>query len=340
MRKQPSIPEERLRACLQEQYDLIPVTLEFLPRGKDYNAGVYHVVSEQGTAYLLKVTSRSLYEPGCLVPRYLSDQGITSVVAPVPTRSGALWTKLVDWTVIVYPWISGDSSLTGMTDEQWKEVGAIFKRIHQVLLPPLGFESLRKETFDPTGYTRWVRTFEAQHLHSRHDGSRSSRALRADWVAYQSTIHTVVTSLEKLAEVLHSRTFPYVICHADLHAANLIRDHAGHVFVIDWDEVMMAPKERDFIFVRGPQADAFWEGYGQREIDWVTLTYYRWERVVQDVIECAGQVCFRGDWAEETRAGVAQLFHEILAEGSNIDAAYAAAAHLPSDLTVHTRESS
>lgn len=334
MREQPGIPEEQLRACLEEQYDLLPVTLEFLPLGLDYNAWVYRVVSEQSTAYLLKVTSRPLYEPRFLVPRYLNDQGITSVVAPVPGRSSALWTKLADWTVIVYPWISGDSSLTGMTNEQWKEVGTIFKRIHQVMLPPSGFESLLKETFDPTEYIRWVRTFEAQHLHAQHDGSESSRALRADWVAHQSTIHTVVTSLEKLAGVLQRRAGPYVICHADLHARNLIRDQAGQVFVIDWDEVMLAPKERDFIFVREPYADAFWEGYGQREIDWVALTYYLWERIVQDLISCAQDVCFRDDLGEDTRAGIVQLFHMGLAdERGTINAAYAAAAHLESGLS-------
>jgi len=333
MREQPKILEKRLRACLQEQYDLYPVTLEFLPRGKDYQAGVYRVVSGQGTAYLLKVTSRPLYEPSCLVPRYLSNQGITSVVAPIPTRSGTLWTKLVNWTVILYPFIEGDTSLTGMTDEQWKEVGTIFKRIHQARLSPEGFESLRKETFDPTEYTRWVHAFETNHLHLRHGGSRSSRTLRTDWRAHQSTIHTGVTSLEKLAEILKACSFPYVICHADLHPANLLRDHAGQVFVIDWDEVMLAPKERDFIFVREPQADAFWEGYGQREIDWMVLTYYRWERVVQDLIECTQTVCFRDDLGEETKADVAQMFHEMLAEGgSNVNAAYAAAAHLPKDL--------
>src|SRR6266571_5176426 len=338
MREQPGIPEEQLRAFLQDQYDLYPVTLEFLPRGKDYKAGVYRVVSEQSTAYLLKVTSRSLYEPRCLVPRYLNDQGIISVVAPVPTKSNALWTKLMDWTVIVYPFIDGDTSLTGMTNEQWKEVGTIFKRIHQVRLSPEGFESLRKETFDPTEYARWVRAFETQHLHSRHGGSVSERALLTSWVAHQSTIHKVVTSLEKLAEVLQSRIFPYVICHADLHAANLLRDHAGQVFVIDWDEVMLAPKERDFIFIRAPQADAFWEGYGLREIDWRALTYYLWERVVQDLIECTQDVCFRDDLGEETRADIARMFDEIL-EGSIINAAYAAEAHLPSDLTVHTSPS-
>jgi len=328
MREQPRIPEERLRACLEEQYDLYPVTLEFLPRGRDYNAGVYRVVSE-GTAYLLKVTSRSLYEPSCLVPHYLRDQGITSVVAPVPTKSQALWTKLLDWTVIVYPFIEGDTSLTGMTNAQWKEVGSIFKRIHRAPLSPEGFSSVRKETFDPTEYARWIRAFESQHLQQRLGGSGSWSALRASWMAHQSTIHTGLTSLEKLAEVLRTRPFPYVICHADLHPANLLRDGAGHVFVIDWDEVMLAPKERDFIFIREPQAAAFWEGYGQAEIDWISLTYYRWERVVQDLIEDAQNVCFRDDLGEETKADIAQSFHAAWTkEGSNIAAAYAAAAHL------------
>src|SRR6266566_7000515 len=212
MREPPRIAEEDIRACLQDQYDLSPVTLTFLPLGHDYDAGMYRVESEQGTAYALKVTSRPLYEPRCLVPRYLSDQGIASAVAPIPTRSSALWARLSDWTVIVYPWISGESSLTGMTNEQWEEVGTIFKRIHQVRLPPEGFSSLRKETFDPTAYARWVRAFETQHLHSRHGGNGSSRALRASWVAHQSTIHTAVTSLEQLAEMLKERPFPSVIC--------------------------------------------------------------------------------------------------------------------------------
>ena len=339
MREPPRIAEEYLRACLQDQYDLGLVTLEFLPLGHDYDAGVYRAVSERGTAYLLKVTSRPLYEPRCLVPRYLNDQGITSVVAPIRTRSGALWTVLSEWTVIVYPWISGESSLTGMTDEQWKQVGTIFQRIHQVMLPSRGFEPLRKETFDPGQYTRWVRAFETQHAHTE-GGDAVERALRSSWVAHQSTIHTVLTSLETLAGVLQSRTFPYVICHGDLHARNLIRDRAGQVFVIDWDEVMLAPKERDFIFVRHPHADAFFQGYGQAEIDWVALTYFLWERVVQDLIECTRNVCFRDDWGEESRVEAVQLLDVILAEDrGHIAAAYQASAHLSADLIVHRRKS-
>lgn len=345
MREQPKIPEERLRACLQDHYDLIPATLEFLPLGLDYHAGVYRVVSEQGRPYLLKVKSGSLYEPGCLVPSLLHEQGITSVVAPLPTRSNALWTQLADWHVIVYPFLAGDTSWTGMTDEQWKEVGTTFKRIYQATLPPCGFESLRKETFDPTEYTRWVHAFETQHAQAPDGESASERALRSCWMTHQPTIHTVVTTLEKLAEVLQSRTLPSVICHADLHPANLLRDEAGHVFVIDWDEVILAPKERDFLFVKASSADgealpgtsAFFQGYGQTDIDWIALTYYRYERVVQDLIACAQEVFFRNDLGEETKADSVQLFQAILAEGGEIDAAAQASTHLPPDLAIPTR---
>jgi len=331
MRELPGIGEKRLRACLQDQYGLSDVLFEFLPSGHDYDAGVYHVRGVQGSEYLLKVTSRLLYEPSYLVPAYLRDQGITSVVAPVSTRSGALWTQPGDWRVLLYPWISGDSSLTGMTNAQWQEVGSIFRRIHQVRLPASGFESLRKERFDPTEYAQWIQTFEAQRLPDLSSASASLRALRSSWLEHQPTIHKGLGILEQLAKVLQSRTIPYVICHADLHARNLIRDPFGHVFVIDWDEVMLAPKERDFIFLRKPYAEAFFQGYKDTEVDWSLVAYYLWERVVQDVIYDVHNVVVRDDWAEETRAQVVQMFHESLGPfGGNLRAASEASAYVDS----------
>lgn len=348
MREKLNIPEDHLRACLQEQYDISAVALEFLPLGLDTRAGVYRVVSKHGTCYFLKAKSGSLYQPCCLVPGYLRDQGIAAVVAPLPTRRHTLWTQAGDWTVIVYPFINGDTGLhLGMMDGNWQEVGTIFKQIHGVMLPPGGFKSLRKETFDPTKYARWVRAFETQQVRA-FGGSRVEHALRSSWMAHQPTIHTMLTSMEALAHLLKERAGPHVICHADLHANNLLRDQADHMFVIDWDDVMLAPRERDFIFVREAPADGsalqdtspFFQGYGRTKIDWIALTYYRYERVVQDLIECAEQVVFRNDLGEETRADAVQLFGDIFAEGGMIDAAFAATAHLPSDLGFHNKEGS
>ncbi len=337
MREKPGIPEERLRACIQAQYGITAATLDFLPLGLDTRAGVYRVADEQGIPYLLKAKFGPFYEPSCLIPGYLRDQGVGSVVAPLPTRANTLWARIGEWAVILYPFIEGDSDWDpSLTDMHWQALGTAVKEIHQVGLPTEGIGLPRRETFDPMEYIRWVRDFEALPAHAR-GGSSIRQEFRACWMEHRATIHAALTSLETLATVLQKQSGPHVICHADLHPGNIIRDHAERVFVIDWDDVMLAPKEHDFLFVGEPPAAGsaredirpFFQGYGETEIDWVALTYYLWERVVTDVIACAKDVLFRDDLEEETKVEMVQLFRDVLKEGGEVDAARSAAAHLP-----------
>src|SRR2546425_5795839 len=109
MREEPRIAREMLRACLQEQYGLIPTTIDFLPIGRDLSAGVYRVLSEERSRYLLKVKAGEFYAASCVVPRYLADQGIASVVAAVRTRTERLWARAGEWTVLVYPYLEGET---------------------------------------------------------------------------------------------------------------------------------------------------------------------------------------------------------------------------------------
>ena len=127
--------------------------------------------------------------------------------------------------------------------------------------------------------------------------------------------------METLAAALRTRSGPRVICHADLHPSNLIRDRVGRVFLIDWDDVMLAPRERDFLFIGDPpttdaapeSGSPFFQGDGPAKVDWVALTHYRFERIVQDVIECAQNVYFRDDLGEDAKATVAPMFADLFA---------------------------
>ncbi|MGO8950024.1 MAG: hypothetical protein ACLQUY_20685 [Ktedonobacterales bacterium] len=74
------------------------------------------------------------------------------------------------------------------------------------------------------------------------------------------------------------------------------------------------------------------------EIDWVALTYFRWERVIQDLIEEAQQALFRDDVGDDAKATAAQRFAATFAAGNNVDAAYAAAGHLPRELSAPARQ--
>ncbi|HEY7356045.1 MAG TPA: aminoglycoside phosphotransferase family protein [Ktedonobacterales bacterium] len=344
MYEPPDIPEERLRACLRDQYALAAASIVFLPLGLDSRAGVYRVVSEQGARYLLKAKAGAFYEPGCLVPRYLCDQGVVGVVAPLPTKGQTLWTRLDEWIITLYPFIEGEHGWNpAMTVAQWRAAGATLKQIHQVRLPTVGFESLHRETFDPAGYRRSVRAIETGYI-SAEGGSQAEQTMRSCWLTHQVTIDMAVALLGTLAGALQERSGPHVICHADLHPSNIIRQ-ASQVFVIDWDDVMLAPKERDFLFVGEAPADGtvpaeaapFFQGYGALEIDWVALTYYLWERVVQDVIAYAEEVFLRDDLGETSKTAAVEMLRAILSkEGRVVGSALAAAAHLPADLGANT----
>jgi spectinomycin phosphotransferase len=343
----PNIPDDELRARLHAAYGFAPTTVEFLPLGLDTRAGVYRVASANGRAFLLKAKRGTLYEASCRVPHYLCDQGIASVVAPLLTQSGAPWTQLAKWTLILYPFIEGVSNWElDLTDAQWRAVGAALRQIHDCALPGDGLGNVRIETFDPSGYARQIQTM-TDHFASSGEGDEHTQSLRTLWLAHQATIEGALAAMEVLAEALQGNAGQNVICHADLHASNIIRAVDGRVFVIDWDDVMLAPKERDFLFVGDPPADAsspatapFFQGYGPAAIDWVALTYYRWERFVQDIIECAESVCFRDDVAEVTRAREAQLCHDILTDGAAVAGAQRAAAHLPGDMMVAITQAS
>jgi len=138
MREEPKIAGEMLRACLREEYGLIPATIDFLPIGRDMNAGVYRVVSETGVPYLLKAKSGEFYAASCVVPRYLHDQGVESVVAPLPTGADALWARAGEWTVVLYPFLEGETGWATMSDEHWKVAGGIVRQVHESPVAAVG----------------------------------------------------------------------------------------------------------------------------------------------------------------------------------------------------------
>src|SRR6266516_2878436 len=113
-------PDESLRACLRAHYGLAVAELTFLPLGQDSSAWVYRARTADDTTYFLKVRAHLTNEPGLLVPRYLYDHGIARVIAPLPTATGALWTNVGAYALILYPFVAGKTGMAhGMSERQW-----------------------------------------------------------------------------------------------------------------------------------------------------------------------------------------------------------------------------
>ena len=73
-----------------------------------------------------------------------------------------------------------------------------------------------------------------------------------------------------------------VLCHGDLHAWNVLVVSDNHLWIVDWDEAVLAPRERDLMFVVGGighglvrphDTERFLQGYGETGIDPRLLAY-------------------------------------------------------------------
>jgi spectinomycin phosphotransferase len=324
-----NLSDATLLAAVREQYGLPVTELTFLPLGHDPAAWVYRAVTADATALFLKVRLRVENQPALLVPFALHEQGIEQVVAPLATASGTLHGTAAGYAFIVYPFVAGRAGLDGgMTAEQWQAYGAIMRQIHRADITPALAVMMRRETFVPE-WAAMLRRVDALVDEPAPDEITDEMALF--WREQRPVIRTVLARAEQLGRRLAAANLPLVLCHADAHVNNVLLDTAGTPWLIDWDETMLAPKERDLMFVRGggisrtwagaANEEAFFAGYGQTDENPLALAYYRYVWAVGDIASYGEQVCLRSDFGAVTRRSGLESLRSQFAPGSIVEIA-------------------
>jgi spectinomycin phosphotransferase len=333
MREPPAnLSNETLRASLSARYGLAVADLTLLPLGQDSSAWVYRMETADGAPYFLKVRRRVTNPPSLLVPRYLHDQRIAQVVAPLSTTTQTLWAEVAGYALILYPFVAGPTGKAyGMAPQQWTAFGAILRQIHATTLPPNLVQIMQRESFLPHG-ADLVRGLEA-HLGGQTFADSAAEALATFWHERREDLRTLVARAEDLGRRLAQRAPAFVLCHTDIHTNNVLLDAGGQVWIVDWDETVLAPKERDLMFVAGGginselvglhEEELFLQGYGPTTLDPLALAYYRYARAVDDISYYVDQVFFRPDLSEATKHAAVDQCMRLFLPGRIVAKAFA-----------------
>ena len=329
MREPPSdLTHEQLRATLTTDYGLALTELTFLPLGHDSAAWVYKATATDAD-WFVKVRKAVANEAALVVPHYLADAGVEHVVAPRAARSGALWATAGKYAVIVYPFISERTGLMhGMSDAQWVEYGATLRHIHETAVSPELRDVMRVELFRPDGAPA-VRELDA-YISERSFEDSGPNTIAGFWRDRRATIRLLLERAVELGERLEATRPRLVLCHADIHTNNVLVAGDEHAWIADWDETMLAPRERDLMFVIGGigpgfvtnrQERLFFDGYGTVAIDQVALAYYRYAWALSDIGSYGEQVFHRPDLGALDRQEAVDRFQSLFARGSIVDIA-------------------
>ncbi|MCC7361912.1 MAG: phosphotransferase [Anaerolineales bacterium] len=317
MREAAPLPAAELAAALAAGWGLAPAAVGDLPQGYDYAASVYRLSATDGGDYFLKVRTDPVNEGALAVPAYLHAQGLSEVLAPLPTLTGALWHPHAGRAYLLYPFIEGASPLpSGAAADQWRRFGALLRRLHTTGLPPHLAALLPRETFTPVATARIAKLDALIAMQTFAEPVRGG--LVAAWQAHRAALLAVTARAEELGRRLRAAPPPALcLCHADPHWSNVLVDAAGRLWLVDWDDLLLAVPERDLMFVIGgisgdwpAPADTahFMQGYGPAAVDPLALAYYRADWAGQDIAAFAEQVLLAPDQTEAGRQDARRLF--------------------------------
>ena len=330
MLTKPEINDQEIIKCLQNAYGLRVRHIYFLPLGADFNTAVYRVTADDNTDYFLKLRSWGFCNASVMVPKCLSEFGLKQVLSPLATKSRQLWSNLRTFKVILYPYVDGRSGVEAkLSDQQWIQFGSSIKKLHTADIPKSVTCHVPEETFS----SKWCNTvtFFLERIKNEAFDDTVASKMAVFLKSKSELIFSLIKRTEELREILQNQSFEYVLCHADIHGWNLLIDGNDDLYLIDWDTLILAPKERDLMFIGAGIWDSgftsteenkfFSKGYGQTEINQDAMCYYRFERIIQDIGEYCEQI-FLSDEGHNDRVQSFKYLQANFQANSTIERAY------------------
>ncbi len=323
MIEKPDLEDEKIIVALEKNYSIQAGRIEFLPIGNDASAFSYRVETKNGNLYFLKVKTKLSNIGSLFVPRFLKDHGLEQVVAPLTTKTEKLFAEIDGFAFILYPFILGTEAMeVGMSDSQWTEFGSTLKRIHTPQLPSDISPYIKQETFIPK-WSEFTRELQEQVNTLKFD-EPYQKQLALFWKENNETIQALMERAETVGRHLQQDDLEFVLCHADIHTANILLTQEQNIFIVDWDDTLFAPKERDLMFVLGEsiiptrEEQMFFRGYGRVEINQLALAYYRYEWCVQEIGDFGNRVYLTKETGESTKQEAVEGFMKLFLPGDVI----------------------
>lgn len=290
MLEKQSFPDQVIISCLNTNYGIQVTTLTFLPIGADMNASLYKAEAHDRTSYFVKLKRGHNHDISVVIVELLHKAGIQEIIPPLKTIQGRPTQRIEDFTLIVYPFVEGEDGFSrNLSDNQWFKLGKALRQVHEIDVSQSIQNQIRREVYS----SQWrdaVRSLYT-YIDAEPVDEVASKLLKF-MKKHMPAIRRFVDRAEELAQKLKDQSPKFVLCHSDIHAGNVLLGENDAIYLVDWDEPIMAPKERDLMFIGGGVGNVwnkpheeklFYKGYGKTEVNAAILAYYRHERIVEDI---------------------------------------------------------
>lgn len=248
---------DQVAKLLKSRYGLAIQRLEAAPRG--WTGVTYVATVRDGARYFIKVYPRHRLPRTAIgalpVLAELHQHGLTEVSRPITATSGALHEWLGSDLVVVFDYLDATQveAATLAGDQRGDLIARVHQQTEQLESP------LERETFEVRSADELWPLLTRARQEPASDEPR--RGLLRFLDQQENGITQAAASFNEVAEACRAARFELVLTHSDW-PFNLLQGADHTIYLVDWDEMLLAPAERDTWF--GGDDPAFWRGYCAR----------------------------------------------------------------------------
>jgi len=282
---QPDYDESQLKLRIEEEYAFAILELKAVPWGE--TSWGYQVEELGGTKYFAKVTPGSEVSEATLqlVDRLHTQCHIENIVHPVKTKDDRLKTSFGRHTLVLFNFVEGENQRARkLAIEQYRVLGRLLAKLHNATTQVSDYPV--KERYE----TPFVSTYERILKDVVKDpvkGNEPQKELKNLLMPQMARLEREVFSLESAKHKAMAMKPKFVLCHGDLTPGNILVTPQRDLYLADWDAPLLAPKERDLVYLTGPKMMFVMQGYktilDKGDVDDKVIAYYQHWRNVRDI---------------------------------------------------------
>lgn len=255
---------EHLSEFIEKEYN-ISIT-DILPAKRGFYGETWRVNTLEKSFFVkldYTFVHKEVYRKSFSILEHLTNSGIDYITKIIKTADGKLYTKFDDAIIGVFEWIDGEDA--DITDNSVKIIEyQMLSKIYKVHVENI---DIKKENFNCEIVVKFY------DLWDKLDNNEISQMLKR----YSALLEHKMTRLKYFAEQCKSDMSGFYITHGDTNR-NMIMEGSRY-FIIDWDDPMLAPPERDAWFCLSDWSiDAFNSALKQEGIEYSLrserLSYY------------------------------------------------------------------
>lgn len=243
--------EKAISDVLEKSYGINALNLDLLTLGADINALVFKVQCSNNKSYFLKMKKDVINTLYFNIFELFEKEKILETIFPIRSLAGKLFERINEQVIILYPFVKGEDGFSKkLNSSQWTKLGKTLKNIHDISIPSFIQNKIEKEKYN----SDWS-AFVAEKISIindfefyDNDNAEFVNSLQCN----KNKIIEIMSNAEDLRKNLkNDNNIPFVLCHSDIHAGNVLISENDSIYIIDWDNPILAPKERDLMFIGG-----------------------------------------------------------------------------------------